>query len=73
MTAQSTYDFDVVVVGAGHAVIEAALAAARIGAPNSTVAAHRAINTAPMLVAKNASQPANVLLRVHYVSRIIWM
>jgi tRNA uridine 5-carboxymethylaminomethyl modification enzyme len=32
MTASTIYDFDVVVVGAGHAGCEAALAAARIGA-----------------------------------------
>ncbi|MEN9556723.1 MAG: Glucose-inhibited division protein [Planctomycetota bacterium] len=32
MSVECTYDFDVVVVGAGHAGVEAALAAARIGA-----------------------------------------
>ena len=32
MNAACVYDFDVVVVGAGHAGVEAALAAARIGA-----------------------------------------
>ncbi len=32
MSVQCTYDFDVVVVGAGHAGVEAAFAAARIGA-----------------------------------------
>ena len=32
MNTACVYDFDVVVVGAGHAGVEAALAAARIGA-----------------------------------------